>query len=349
MYLPPVLRPLAVAGPEPPAAQLLAEAAVSVVRGAPGSYAAERLADVVRGWGRWGDSVWLRLRDVRSTDLVGSLAAACQHRWSHADDGTGPTIVAADLRGTLDEGPDGGVVVIELGGRATAEVVELIGTIRPTVTRRRIRVIVVAESRWRPPVRHWPDCIVPACDLDDGGAVDRCAFPQVRARLRMYSGRLPAVVEDVLAAAGQSSPEVVAEALDSSGSVASLLGTLTGLLVDRLTPDQRSALDATVASGYWHPQMGTGAVTVEQLRPWLVPLEQQWGWLRPMWSGPLRKALARPRGSPALAAPSGSRALPRPVSEATPGEPSVPAVRRAAPPSTPQPAMISAVRAWRSA
>jgi len=153
MYLPPVLRPLAVAGPEPPAAQLLAEAAVSVVRGAPGSYAAERLADVVRGWGRWGDSVWLRLRDVRSTDLAGSLAAACQHRWSHADDGTGPTIVAADLRGTLDEGPDGGVVVIELGGRATPEVVELIGTIRPTVTRRRIRVIVVAESRWRPPVR----------------------------------------------------------------------------------------------------------------------------------------------------------------------------------------------------
>ena len=181
MYLPPVLRPPAVAGPEPPAAQLLAEAAVSVVRGAPGSYAAERLADVVRGWGRWGDSVWLRLRDVRSTDLAGSLAAACQHRWSHADDGTGPTIVAADLRGTLDEGPDGGVVVIGLGGRATPEVVELIGTIRPTVTRRRIRVIVVAESRWRPPVRHWPDCIVPACHLDDGGAVDRCAFPQVRA------------------------------------------------------------------------------------------------------------------------------------------------------------------------
>jgi hypothetical protein len=235
MYLPPVLRPLAVAGPEPPAAQLLAEAAVSVVRGAPGSYAAERLADVVRGWGRWGDSVWLRLRDVRSTDLAGSLAAACQHRWSHADDGTGPTIVAADLRGTLDEGPDGGVVVIELGGRATPEVVELIGTIRPTVTRRRIRVIVVAESRWRPPVRHWPDCIVPACDLDDGGAVDRCAFPQVRARLRMYSGRLPAVVEDVLAAAGQSSPEVVAEALaprtirQTSGSPGKCRGMRAGV------------------------------------------------------------------------------------------------------------------------
>ena len=87
MYLPPVLRPLAAEGAIPPAVQRIAEAPFSVVRGVPGSYAAERLAGVVDSWQRWNDCVWLRAHDVRPTDLAQSLAAACRHRWSPLDPG----------------------------------------------------------------------------------------------------------------------------------------------------------------------------------------------------------------------------------------------------------------------
>ena len=39
----------------------------------------------------------------------------------------------------------------------------------------------------------------------------------------------------------------------------------------------------------------------EQARPWLVPLEQQWGWVRPIWVPFLRRGLA---GRPAPAGPA---------------------------------------------
>ena len=82
MYLPPVLRPLAAAGPVDPAVQRIAEAPFSVVRGVPGSYVAERLAGVIEGWERLGDCVWLRVADPRPGPLAQAVAAACRHRWS---------------------------------------------------------------------------------------------------------------------------------------------------------------------------------------------------------------------------------------------------------------------------
>ena len=49
--------------------------------------------------------------------------------------------------------------------------------------------------------------------------------------------------------------------------------------------------------GYWHPQMGTNPVAPAELRPWMVPMEQQWGWVRPIWLPALRRELARTAGT----------------------------------------------------
>ena len=106
-----------------------------------------------------------------------------------------------------------------------------------------------------------------------------------------------AVLVDVMAAAQLWSQDAVTEALRTSYNLPSLLDRLTSVLLHQLTPDQRSALEVTLPIGYWHPQMGTQPIASEQLRPWVVPMEQQWGWLRPIWVPPLRRELARPVGA----------------------------------------------------
>ncbi|HKE50983.1 MAG TPA: BTAD domain-containing putative transcriptional regulator, partial [Actinomycetes bacterium] len=97
--------------------------------------------------------------------------------------------------------------------------------------------------------------------------------------------------------ARQWSQDAVDEAVEASSGLPSLLDQLTRVLLSQLTPDQRNALEVAATIGYWHPQMSTHPIAVEQLRPWVVPLEQQWGWVRPIWMPTLRRELARPVGS----------------------------------------------------
>jgi DNA-binding SARP family transcriptional activator len=112
-------------------------------------------------------------------------------------------------------------------------------------------------------------------------------------RLARYAGRRAAVLHDVRAAVDLWSPDAAVEALDASHGLASFLDRFTAVLVDRLSPQQRSALEVAVTTGYWHPQLGTSPVAADQLRPWLVPLEHQWAWLRPIWAPSLRRELGR--------------------------------------------------------
>ncbi len=295
MYLPPVLRPLAVEGPVTPAVQRIAEAPFSVVRGVPGSYAAERLAGVVDSWQRLNDCVWLRAHDINRTDLAQSLAAACKHRWAPGEPAHRTTRPPPPRLGEeIHRAPEGAVIVLELGGRATSGVTRLIKAMRPAMTDRGVRMVVVAESRFHPPVGRGPDCVVPASDLVDSAALEEYSPARNRDLLLRYAGRHAAVLDDVVAAARLWSQDAVDEALRSSYGLSSLLGRLTTALLDQLTPDQRNALQVALTVGYWHPQMGTRPVASEQLRPWLVPMEQQWGWLRPIWASSLRRELTRP-------------------------------------------------------
>lgn len=320
MYLPPVLRPLAAEGALTPAVRRIAEAPFSVVRGAPGSYAAERLAGVVESWQRLNDCVWLRAQDVRQAELAQSLAAACEHRWASTEPArrTGQ-LPAARLHDQIQAAPEGAVIVLELGGRVTPDVTKLIKAIRPAITDRGVRMVVVAESRLHPPVARGPDCVVSAADLVGGATLEEYWSPQNRAQLLRYAGRHAAVLSDVLAAARLWSPDAVDEALKSSYGLTSLLGRLTAGLLDKLTPDQRSALQVALNVGYWHPQMGTGPIASDQLRPWLVPMEHQWGWLRPIWGSSLRRELTRPTAT--------KQHWFRNQSRGGPAQPALPAVR----------------------
>ncbi|MGH8835061.1 MAG: BTAD domain-containing putative transcriptional regulator [Actinomycetes bacterium] len=334
MYLPPVLRPLATGGAFNPAVQRIAEAPFSVVRGAPGSYLAERLAGVIGSWQRLNDCVWLRADGSRLTELAQSLGAACQHRWSPSETAPPPSERSPNLDPRLSEeiqrAPEGAVIVLELGGRVTAGVARLIRAVRPAITDRGVRLVVVAESRFHPPVGHRPDWVVSASDLLDGSALAEYSSARNRARLVRYARRRAAVLDDVLAAAQVWSQDAVDEAIEASSGVPSLLSRLTRVLLNQLTPDQRSALEVAATVGYWHPQMGTHPVASEQLRPWLVPLEQQWGWVRPIWVPSLRRELARPTGRPGPAL-SGSYPAARPetVSANQPATRTGPAARTA--------------------
>jgi DNA-binding SARP family transcriptional activator len=326
MYLPPVLRPLAAVGPVTPAVQRIAEAPFSVVRGAPGSYVAERLVGVIDSWERLRDCVWLRAADHRPAELEQCLAAACRHRWSRGEG----TAVRAEpglrLSEEIQGAPEGAVIVLELGGRMTARVVRLVRASRSAITDRGVSVVAVAESRFHPPVGRGPDLVAPTSDLLDLGALDRYSCAWNRARLLRYAGRRAAVLHDVLTVAQLWSPDAVAEALDASYGLPSFLDRLTTLLLGHLTQHQRSALEVALTTGYWHPQLGTRPVAVEQLRPWLVPLEHQWGWLRPIWLRPLRRELTRPTGSKQLS--GAARAATMPVT--APGVRTCPAARTAA-------------------
>jgi DNA-binding SARP family transcriptional activator len=298
VYLPPLLRPLPVGGPMPPAVQRIAEAPLSVVRGLPGSYIAERLAGAIDQWERLGDCVWLRADDSIASDLTQSLGAACMQRWSRREaalrSGRLSDIqLGEEIRGA----PEGAVIVLELPGRVTPRITRLVKTIRPVITDRGVRMVVVAESRIHPPIGHCPDWVVPASDLLDRSLLDKYASDRNRTRLLRYAGRRGAVLVDVLAAAQLWSQDAVAEALRASYNLPSLLSRLTTVLVDQLTADQRSALEVTMTFGYWNPQMGTRPVAADELRPWVVPMEQHWGWLRPIWVAPLRRKLATPAGA----------------------------------------------------
>ncbi|HKE52710.1 MAG TPA: hypothetical protein VKE25_14485, partial [Actinomycetes bacterium] len=295
-----MLRPLAAGGAFTPTVQRIAEAPVSVVRGVPGSYLAERLAGVIDNWQRLNDCVWLRTDGFRPTGLAQSLEVACQHRWS-PDEPAPQFGLLSDpgprLGEQIRQAPEGAVIVLELGGRVTAGVARLIRAIRPALTDRGVRLVVVAESRFQPPVGHRPDWVVPASELLDRSALVGYSSARNRARLVRYTGQRAAVLGDVLAAARQWSQDAVDEAVEASSGLPSLLDQLTRVLLSQLTPDQRSALEVAATLGYWHPQMSTHPIAVEQLRPWVVPLEQQWGWVRPIWMPTLRRELARPVGS----------------------------------------------------
>ena len=331
MFLPPVLRPLAAVGPVNAAVQRIAEAPFSVVRGLPGSYVAERLAGVIDSWERLPDCVWLRARDRRPAELAQSLAAACRHRWSPGE-GTGVRAAPGpQLSEEIQAAPEGAVIVIELGGRVTTEVTRVVKTTRAAITDRGVSVVAVAESRFHPRVGRAPDWVASSSDLFDRGDLDGYSCDWNRARLLRYVGPRAAVVDDVLAVGQLWSQDIVAEALDTSHGLSSFLDRLTVMLLHELTPDQRSALEVATVTGYWHPQLGTCPVAAEQLRPWLVPLERQWGWLRPIWASPLRRELARSTGSwQAAGAARAAHVATLPV--AAPVARTVPAARTAAHP-----------------
>ncbi|HEU0213158.1 MAG TPA: BTAD domain-containing putative transcriptional regulator [Jiangellaceae bacterium] len=279
-------------GPANRNAQRIGEMPFSVVHGPPGSYAAEWLAGLLEGWDRWQRCVWLRASTPRSDALAGPLASACLHRWIGAgelDEGRLEVTASLGLDKVLRRSPSGAVIVLELAGRFTPDIERLVESVRAVVADRGVSLVAVTESRFPMAFRRGPAHVVAAADLAGSSAdVGADGLP---GRLVELSGRRAAVVHDVLDAAATWPREAVVDAVDTSRGFRSMLRGLTANLVDLCTPGQLAALEVCVATGYWHPQLATEPVSASGLRPWVVPLEQGWGWLRPIWARSLKRHL----------------------------------------------------------
>jgi DNA-binding SARP family transcriptional activator len=297
VFLPRVMRPVPSATRlASPHLQRIVEAPFSVVRGAPGSYVAEWLAGAIQGWARWQHCVWLRDWGSPTAALAGALASACLYRWADA----GAQVVAGDvtstalLAATMRLSPPGAVIVLEVEGRTTASLSRLMRGIRAVALDRRVSLVAVTQARSPVLVPRGSDCVVSATDLRDPTMTSELLGLPVRSRdrlRRLADGRV-AVLHDVLDAATAWPSEAVEDALAASRGSRSLLGHLTTNLLDLCSPAQRAALNLCVATGYWHPQLATQPTAASELRPWVVPLEGQWGWLRPIWASSLRRALS---------------------------------------------------------
>jgi len=293
VFLPRIMRPLpGDAGPALPGVQRLAETPFSVLRGPNGSYVAEWLAGLINGWGRWQDCVWLRTAGAQS--LAGPLLQACRHRW--AGDDRAPPGPADGVDVALRLAPRGGIVVLELE-RGAAGLARLGDAIRPIADDRGLRVIAVTQP-WLPgTAQAGSGPVVATAELGRLPAPGGAALPAGSYRhLMSLAGRRVAVVHDVLDAARDWSSDAVADALGRSRTLRAALDRVTASLLELSTPGQRAALEVCAATGYWHPQLATHGAAASMLRPWVVPLERDWGWLRPIWARALGRQLTEAGG-----------------------------------------------------
>lgn len=293
MFLPGMMRPLpTVSRLTDPEAHRIAGAPLSLVRGPPGSYVAEWLAAAIQGWGRWPCCVWLRPGNIESIAITESLVSACLNRW--ADDLLVPSASTPSLEATLRQAPDGAVVVLEFQGRVTPGLSRLLRSIRRCTADRDVNLIVVTESHWPGVLFGGPDCVVSTAAFSEPSMVaEAVELPAwCSPRLDKLAGRRVAVRHDVLDAAAGWPVDAIADALVTSGRCRTLLDQLTANLLDLASPAQRGALATCLATRYWHPDLATGELRVSELRPWVVPLEGQRGWLRPIWARSLRRHLS---------------------------------------------------------
>jgi DNA-binding SARP family transcriptional activator len=300
VFLPRIMRPLPDdAGFAGARVQHLTEVPFSVVRGPSGSYVAEWLAGLIDGWGRWQDCLWLRAPGTQPLAVAGPLLQACRYRWAGDDQGQPGTGPGGRVDAALRLAPRGGVVVLELEGGTAPGLARLGKAVRAVAADRGVRVIAVTQPHLPGIALAGSAPVVAAAELGrlppPGGAA---ALPAGSYdRLATLAGRRIAVVHDVLDAARDWSPDAVADALGRSRSLRAALDRVTASLLELCTPGQRAALEVCAATGYWHPQLATDGTAASMLRPWVVPLERDWGWLRPIWARALRRQLADTDGS----------------------------------------------------
>lgn len=310
MLIPHLIRPLptemAATG-----AVALSGATCSVVRGPSGSYPAERLAATLMERDEWSTSVWLRGAKPGVDSLADALVEACAYRWAAGDPGVGPvefsrglsSDASSRLATMIGNAPDPTVIVVELGRPLTTSVGRLLARLCPVAAEHDVRLVVVAEGRSLVPARSGALAALPCTAL---WRTERREAPQWLSvagwtRLQRFAQRRPALGDDILHAALAWPVEAVADALDGRAAGRPWrrrLDRLTRNLLEYCTAAQRSALELAVRTGYWHPQLAGGQVQAHELCPWMVPLEESWGWIRPVWLGPLRRSLARARRHP---------------------------------------------------
>lgn len=119
------------------------------------------------------------------------------------------------------------------------------------------------------------------------------AFPEHLAdRLARVAAGRPALINDVIDAASSDRQDLVAQVIATAHNARDLMNRLTKHLLDCAQPDEIDVFGTALRLGYWHPDLGS-LVDNTRIRPWLLPLQQDWHWLRPFWARPLAEGLRR--------------------------------------------------------
>jgi DNA-binding SARP family transcriptional activator len=214
------------------------------------------------------------------------------------------------------------VIVLELPGRGGRGVGRLLAELRVPAADRGVSVITVVESHIPYGRRHGSGPAVRMAELIDPTTIGSGELSSAHhGRLLAMAGHRAAVVQDVLDATTMWPAEVVFGVIDDSYLCRELLDRLSAALLRRCEPAQLEALDVCLATGYWHPELGTYRVPAAELRPWVVPLEHEWGWLRPIWARSLRSHLDG--RSPCRLHKRGSEPVPRPAAPVRTSAPSI--------------------------
>jgi DNA-binding SARP family transcriptional activator len=320
-----MLRPLP--GHRPPegfAAQSVLHTPLSTLTGPVGSYSAETLAAIIEEGGGWRDCVWLRPDSLRPGAVADSLAAACRHRWA-AVNGNGQRaarpLMASDgatLHDVIREVPERAVLVLELGGALTRALGHMLADLRPVLADRGASLVTVSEHNGGNSVVRKSDRVVPTSrlthGLDPGIRRDDSVLPSAcLERLARMEQTRWAVVRDIVAASEMWPANAIAEAVAGGWNSWLLIDRVTRMLLDQAESHHLDALEICAATGYWHPDLATDGPPASELRPWVLPMEQQWGWLRPVWRRSLTRHLrARARKEPSRPASAGSLRRKRP-------------------------------------
>jgi DNA-binding SARP family transcriptional activator len=304
--------------------------AVVVMGGPRGAIAGETVAALLAADGLLDGSAWLRVEPaLRDSALLGhALAQAVGRRHpaaalplSHRPAGDFPELDA--LVAAVDGSPDRpSVVVLEDGGKGRPS--HVLGRVVAAWARcSSTPLVVLVHGRVPRSLRPWLVPVpAPAVSPADPSPLSPPAIDKL---VRLTESR-PTVAADVAAAAAAWGDTDLNQVIARARSLGGLLARVSEHLIGRASPALLSTLTSAARFGAWHSRLGdvsgvgdggadaTGPSAL--LRPWLVPLDDGWHAVRPVWWQPLARAVDRSAGRrrftgrPALAPP-------RPPAEAT--------------------------------
>ena len=311
MFTPRVLRPLPV-GPAEPALAGLLQYPLCVVTDPTGCFLGERLAYAIESAGRWDSCAWLRDPPRGAEAAIAALAETCAHRWNH---GSTPTQEGATSDPFAMATP-GCVVVVEISGSYTRRVADGVATFGRAAESAGASIVVVVPKALRP-LRRAAAYVVSASRLMGSGLAATPDLSELTlATIEHVTAGHGVMLCDIRPDGRVWPAERIRDAVRGARNVSGLLEGVTASLLELCTPEQREALEIASRIGYWHPQFSAGSVGASSLRPWIVPLEADWGWLRPLWAKPLEKQIrgknrrrfslprSTPKGTPHVAMPT---------------------------------------------
>jgi DNA-binding SARP family transcriptional activator len=283
---------------------------VVVMGGARGAIAGETVAAQLAADGLFDRCAWLRVEPaLRDSALLGhALVQAVRRRNPAAALALSQRLASRVLEldavvAAVSRASDGpSVVVLEDTGRGRSSHV--------------IARLAAAWAKWSGPplvvlvhgrvprsLRRWS---VPVPVLGAGTAEASPLSPSTLYKLTRLTGGRGTVAADIVAATGAWAGTDVGRMIDGAHTLAGLLTRVSEHLVEGASPAVLSVLTSAARLGSWHSRFGEMIDVADgesdatdpgaRLRPWLVPLEDGWYAVRPVWWRPLARALERAAG-----------------------------------------------------